>query len=68
MPTQTQRIDELESRMAFFEDTISSLNDALVAQQNRMDDMEAMLKAVVDQLGKIIAQEPEGEEPPPPHY
>jgi SlyX protein len=63
-------IEELQMKVAFQEDTIDSLNQALIQQQKQMDDLQFQLKQMVS---KISAIEPsnmasEKEEMPPPHY
>ena len=63
-------IEQLQMKMAFQEDTIESLNQALIEQQKQMDDLQFQLKQLVS---KISAIEPsnmasEKEEMPPPHY
>ena len=64
-----ERLDELESRMAFQEDTIASLNEALVAQQQRIAYLEKMLDLLIERYREAAPDMalPE-EEPPPPHY
>ncbi|MEO2199441.1 MAG: SlyX family protein [bacterium] len=44
MTTDSTRIDTLETHLAFQNDTIRQLNDALVAQQGRIDQMQAELE------------------------
>jgi SlyX protein len=63
-------IEQLQMKMAFQEDTIESLNQALIMQQKKMDDLQFQLKQLIS---KISAIEPsnmasEKEEMPPPHY
>jgi len=63
-------IEQLQMKLAFQEDTIESLNQALIEQQKQMDDLQFQLKQLVS---KISAIEPsnmasEKEESPPPHY
>jgi SlyX protein len=70
MSTVQIDIEQLQMKMAFQEDTIESLNQALIAQQKQMDDLQFQLKQLVS---KISAIEPsnmasEKEEMPPPHY
>ena len=64
-----ERLDELESRQAFQEDTIASLNEALVAQQQRIAYLEKMLDLLIERYREVAPEMalPE-EEPPPPHY
>lgn len=63
------RIDELETRLTFQDDTIATLNEALVMQQQRIAQLEKLVGLVVE---RIRESEPEmdlpGEEDPPPHY
>ncbi|PSU45429.1 SlyX protein [Photobacterium aphoticum] len=64
------RIDELEMKQAFQEQTIEELNQALTAQQFLIDKIQTQMKFMV---GKVKGMEPsnmatEAEEPPPPHY
>lgn len=66
---QTQ-IEQLQMKVAFQEDTIESLNQALIEQQKQIDDLQFALKRLDS---KVSAIEPsnmasEKEEAPPPHY
>lgn len=70
MNTVQADIEQLQMKVAFQEDTIESLNLALIGQQKQMDDLQFQLKQLVS---KISAIEPsnmasEKEESPPPHY
>ncbi len=70
MPDQTDRLDQLETKLAFQEDALAALNDALVGQQTRLDHLEAMLQLLVERLrDQADGQPPDAmDEPPPPHY
>lgn len=64
------RINDLETRLAFQDDTIQALNDVLVAQQRVVERLQLQLealakrqKALIEELGSV---EDDGE--PPPHY
>jgi len=63
------RLDEIESRQAFQDDAIASLNEALVGQQQRIAHLEKMLELMIERL-RQSGPGGEGltEEPPPPHY
>lgn len=62
------RIIELEKKSAFQEDTIESLNQVVIEQQKRLEQLEKRLKFVTDQLeGSDIIKKLE-DEAPPPHY
>ncbi len=63
------RVTDLESRLAFQDDTIQALNDELVAQQKLVErlqlQMMAMFKRQEEMVGQFSSFE---EEAPPPHY
>lgn len=64
-----QRIADLETRLAFQDDTIQALNDVLVAQQAAIDRLQAQLKVLArrqEDMQSGIGVE--GDEAPPPHY
>jgi|TARA_Y100000991_G_scaffold213727_1_gene199966 SlyX protein len=64
----SQRISELESRLEFQDETITRLNDALVAQQNRLDQLEKRQQQLIEHLKSAQAKDDPAKEPPPPHY
>lgn len=64
------RIAELEMKVAFQEQLLEELNQALVQQQFDMDKMQLQLRYVASKLkdfqpSNIASQ---SEETPPPHY
>ncbi|WP_414705362.1 SlyX family protein [Pseudomonas sp.] len=64
-----ERITELESRLAFQDDTIQALNDVLVAQQRVMERMQLQLVALAKRQQESSNQfDMTGDEAPPPHY
>ncbi len=62
------RFEELETKIAFQEDVIHKLDDALASQQQQIMDLQTQLKHVTSQLKTLEAQFPDSPEPPPPHY
>ena len=61
---------ELQTRMAFQDDTIQSLSDELASQQDEVARLTQMVK-VLNQQMKLLSAEPSSnpaDEPPPPHY
>ena len=64
------RIAELEMKIAFQEQLLDELNQALVQQQFDMDKIQLQLRYLVDKLKDMqpsnIASQ--AEETPPPHY
>jgi SlyX protein len=69
MTNDQERIDTLETRLAFQDDTIQQLNDALIAQQARIDLLETEMRQLIDQFrsGVTDAQIDPADELPP-HY
>ncbi|MCY1250675.1 Protein SlyX [compost metagenome] len=67
--TLEARVTELESRLAFQDDTIQALNDVLVDQQRAVERMQlqmaALLKRHEEMMGQFQSLE---EDVPPPHY
>lgn len=64
------RIIELETKVAFQDDTISQLNDIIVRQQRQLEqlaeDVERIKRLVRAMAPSMVA--PMNEETPPPHY
>ena len=64
------RLVEIETRLAFQEDTMQQLNDVICRQRDQIDRLAASAEALRGQLGEIAAKLPdeEGEDEKPPHY
>ncbi|WP_426141365.1 SlyX family protein [Pseudomonas sp. DWP3-1-2] len=63
------RVTELESRLAFQDDTIQALNDVLVAQQRALDRLQQQMAAMLKRQEELGSQFDTFEEDgPPPHY
>ena len=67
--TDGDRIDALETHLAFQGDTIRQLNDALVAQHDRIDRLQAEFERVIATVQREAsgAANPPADERPP-HY
>ena len=64
-----ERIDTLETRLAFQDDTIQQLNDALIAQQARIDLLEAEMRQLIDEFrGGVSEAQIKPADELPPHY
>ncbi|WP_213877051.1 SlyX family protein [Pseudomonas sp. dw_358] len=64
-----ERINDLEGRLAFQDDTIQALNDVLVKQQNVVDRLQLQMAALLKRHAELVGQfEAVEEEAPPPHY
>lgn len=65
------RVTELETRLAFQDDTLQALNDVVAAQQRQIDLLEMKLAALATrqrELGESLGGGGGQDEAPPPHY
>ncbi|MCZ6618786.1 MAG: SlyX family protein [Gammaproteobacteria bacterium] len=63
------RLDDLESKVAFQENTIQKLNEVVIAQEARIHDLETSLRLILESLrNQAASPEIEPVENPPPHY
>lgn len=67
-PADAVRLEAVESKLLFQEDALQQLSDALVAQQARIDKLEARLKVLAEQVADQADGGDETPEQPPPHY
>lgn len=69
--TDQERIAELESRVAFQEETLDKLNDVVSHQELEIEKLTRMVKIINQQMKSLRLDDghfsPENE-PPPPHY
>ena len=68
MTDMQQRLEELESRLAYQDDTINSLNDALIGQQAKLTELERILNLMIERIQQSPSDDDQSAEPPPPHY
>ena len=68
MSTADEHIETLQTKLAFQEDAVQQLSDALVAQQARIDRLEVHLAQLVEELRANSEAGEDAPEPPPPHY
>ena len=63
-------IEQLQMKVAFQEDTIESLNKALIEQQKQLEELQFSFKQMVTKIRSIEPSNmaEEHEETPPPHY
>ena len=67
--TLEARVTELESRLAFQDDTLLALNDVLVEQQRVVERLQLQMGALVKRYEEMVGQYESTEaEAPPPHY
>lgn len=68
--TLEERLNELEVRLAFVDDTMGALNDAVAVHDRHLHEMRRMMDRLRSELVSVrgsLATDG-GEEPPPPHY
>ena len=63
-----ERFESLETKIAFQEDLIQKLDDALLDQQKQILDLRIQLRHVSNQVKDMERFTPDSPEPPPPHY
>jgi SlyX protein len=63
-------IEQLQMKVAFQEDAIEALNNALIGQQTQLEEMQLKIEHLLSQLESIdhSGGQSEGPEAPPPHY
>ncbi len=64
------RLTELETRIAFVDDTMGSLNDAVAVHDRLLHDLRNSMDRLRDELVNVrgaLAHDVQ-DEPPPPHY
>ena len=67
--TLEERVNDLESRLAFQDDTIQTLNDILVAQQRVVERLQLQMAALLKRQEEMVGQfESFEDEAPLPHY
>ncbi len=65
-----QRVDDLEMKVAFQDDTINQLSDEIATLNELVDRQRTQLEYIANRLGEM-SQSPlgaQGPETPPPHY
>ena len=67
LKTLIERIDALESKLAFQDDTIETLNKTVTEQWAKIDALTRQLVKLGERLQEAETQMPRPDEPPP-HY
>lgn len=64
------RLDELEIRMAFQDDTIEALNEIVSRQELTLERQQRALELLARRQADLAATVPDGagDDQPPPHY
>lgn len=64
----SERVDALEARVAYQDDTIETLNETITAQWKQLDALTRQLAALNDRLQEAETQAPAPANERPPHY
>ncbi|MAR91734.1 MAG: SlyX family protein [Pseudomonadota bacterium] len=63
------RIIDIETRLAFQDDTINQLSDVIYRQQQQIDQLDKTVQLLVDRLQDLLRNGPEKVlDEKPPHY
>jgi len=66
--TLSERIDTLETRLTFQDETIETLNKAITAQWQKIDALTRQLVNLNERLQEAETRAPGAANEPPPHY
>jgi SlyX protein len=66
--TLSERIDTMETRLAYQDDTIETLNQTITAQWKQIDALMRQLAQLHERLHEAEANAPGPANEPPPHY
>lgn len=70
IPTDDERMNELELKLTFLDDAVASLNDSEAQQSQRLLRLETALRELQRDLSALRTSLADDvhDEPPPPHY
>lgn len=65
-----QRMDDLETRLAFQDDAMNTMSEELIQQQRIVERLQAQVAALIKRQEELSSQVGQGgiEDAPPPHY
>jgi SlyX protein len=66
--TLSERIDTLETRLTFQDETIETLNKTMTAQWQKIDALARQLVHLNERLQEAETRAPGAANEPPPHY
>ena len=66
--TLSERIDTLETRLTFQDETIETLNKTITAQWRKIDALTRQLVNLNERLQEAETRAPGAANEPPPHY
>lgn len=64
-----QRFIDLETKMAFMENTVDELNEVVTKQQDQIDELMTKMRRFLSDFQNLVSViKDKGDEAPPPHY
>ena len=66
--TLGDRIDTMETRLTFLDETIETLNNTITVQWQQIDALARQLAILSERLREAEARAPSAANEPPPHY
>ena len=65
-----EKLEELETRLAFQDQELQTLNDVIINQQSQIDGLEEKIRLLHEKMKDLKTETviPASEETPPPHY
>ncbi|MFT4115767.1 SlyX family protein [Bradyrhizobium sp.] len=66
--TLSERIDTLEARLAYQDDTVETLNQTITAQWKQIDALSRKIAELTERLQEAEANAPGPANEQPPHY
>jgi SlyX protein len=66
--TLSERIDALETRLTFQDETVEALNNTVTAQWLKIDALTRQLAQLSERLREAETRAPGATNEPPPHY
>ena len=66
--TAEDRLVVIETKIAFTEDLVHSLNDTVIAQQQRLEELEQRYQNLLDRMSALSPPTQDTIDEPPPHY
>jgi SlyX protein len=66
--TLSDRIDALETRLTFQDETIETLNKTITEQWLKIDSLPRQIATLGERLQEAEARAPDAANEPPPHY
>lgn len=64
----SERVDTLEARIAYQDDTIETLNETIAAQWKQIDALTRQIAALNERLQETESRSPGAANERPPHY